>query len=71
MNRISVLEASSLKNCSGQAIRDAVKRGVIDAEIIGSTHIIQANKKFEEWTPQAVRQKAGRARAKKAKKAKR
>ena len=44
---------------------------VIDAEVFGRTHVIKANRKFEEWQPQAVRQKAGKARAKKAKKAKR
>ena len=71
MNRLSVTEASTLKSCSGQAIRDAVKRGVIDAEVFGRTHIVKANRKFEDWQPQAVRQKAGKARAKKAKKAKR
>jgi predicted DNA-binding protein YlxM (UPF0122 family) len=67
MNLVSTTEAAQRKGVSRQAILDAIKRGVIDGEQIHArTTVVRVNKKFEAWGPVAVRQKAGKARAKKA-----
>ena len=67
MEWISVTEAAKRKGCSGQAIRDAIKKGLIDAIVIGRTNVVITTMKFEEWKPNPNYQKGGRARAKKAK----
>ncbi len=66
MEQISVTDAAQRKGCSGQAIRDALKKGLLDAVIIGRTYVVMTTRKFEEWQP-SKRQNSGRARAAKAK----
>ena len=66
MEQIGVSEAAKRKDCSGQAVRDAIKKGLIDATKIGNTFIIPVTNRFEEWEPNPNYQKGGRARAKKA-----
>lgn len=71
MNLMSTTEAAKLKGVSRQAILDAVRRGALNGQKVGGHYIVvKGNKKFEAWEPVAVRQKAGKARARKAKKAK-
>ena len=65
---IDTAAAAKRKGCSQNAIVAAIKRNDIDGEQIGRYYAVKANRKFEDWQPQAVRQKAGKARAKKAKK---
>ena len=67
MEQISVTEAADRKGCTGQAIRNAIKRGLIDAIMIGRTNVVFTTTKFEEWSPNPKYQKGGRPRAKKAK----
>ena len=62
MEQLTVTEAARRKRCSGQAVRGAIGRGVLDAQLFGRTYVIKVNKKFGEWKPMAVKQKAGRAR---------
>ena len=76
---IGTAEAAEKKDCSRNAILDAIRRGAIDSERLGPrSYAVKANRKFEEWEPNRVRQEIGRKsqkpkrRAKKtAKKAKR
>ena len=72
---IGTAEAAEKKDCSRNAILDAIRRGVIDSERLGPrSYAVKANRKFEEWEPNRKRQKIGRQsqkpkqRAKKAKK---
>ena len=70
MDRITVAEASKYKSCTGQAIRDAIAKGVLDADVFGKTYVVKCNKKWEDWMPNPKRQAAGGIRQKKIKKAK-
>jgi len=67
MERITVLEAAEKKGCSGQAVRDAIKAGLLDAERFARTFVVKCNKAWDEWEPNPNMQKGGKARAKKAK----
>jgi hypothetical protein len=62
MDQITVTETAKRKGCSGQAVRDAIDRGVLDAQVFGRTYVIKVNRKFRDWKPLAVKQKAGRTR---------
>ena len=62
MEQIGVLEAARRKKCSAQAVRDAIKKGLLDAVMIGGTYIVMTTSKFEEWGPSPNMQKGGRAR---------
>ncbi len=69
MNLISTQEAADQKGVSRQAIIDAIDREDIDGQRLSPRNLVViANKKFEEWKPSG-RQRSGRARAAKAKKA--
>lgn len=68
MELISITEAAERKGCTRQAIFGAIKRGEVDAQRIGHVFIVSANEKFNAWRPGEGYQKAGRARAAKAKK---
>lgn len=61
MEQITVAEASNRKGCTGQAVRDAITRGVVDAQLYGKTYVIKVNWKFRDWEPLAVKQRAGKA----------
>ena len=71
IERIGASEAARRKNCSRQALNYAIRSKKIDAERIGNQNVVLVNRKFEDWAPNPKVQKAGKARAKKAKKAKR
>ncbi len=68
MELISVTEAAERKGCTRQAVWWAVRRNEIDAQRIGRAFIVSVNEKFNAWQPGEGYQKAGRARAAKAKK---
>ena len=57
---ISSNEAAQLKACTRQAILDAIERGAIDGQKVGRNFLVRKNGKFERWTPNPRRQKAGR-----------
>jgi hypothetical protein len=61
MNQVSVTEAAKLKKCSDQAIRDAIKKELLDADLFGRTYVVKANRKFKAWTPNPKAQKAAKA----------
>ena len=76
MERITITEAAARKGVSRQAIAQAVTRGQLDIERFGPhATVVKVNQKFDAWQPVAIRQKAGiqagKAHAKKAKKARR
>ena len=71
MEQISVTDAAKRKGCSGQAVRYAIKKGLLDAVVIGRTYVVMTTRKFETWEPNPNIQKSGRARAAKAKKSRR
>ena len=71
LDRISVAEAAGQKGCSRQAVHYAIKARKIDAERIGKVNAVVVNQTFNDWKPNPNMQKGGKARAKKAKKAKR
>ena len=71
VNRLSCTEVAEMKGCSRQAVNKAIRTGKLDAERIGNQNAVLANKRLEDWSPNPKIQKAGKARAKKAKKAKR
>ena len=53
------------KSVTRQAIVAAINRGDIDGSKLGPrTLVVIANAKFEAWTPNRVRQAAGKARRK-------
>ncbi len=62
MEQIGVTDAAERKGCSAQAVRDAIKKGLLDAMMIGGTYIIMTTRKFENWNPSPNMQKGGRAR---------
>lgn len=62
MKIISTTDAAQIKGCSRQAIAEAVRGGYVDAERIGKSLAVKVNKRFEDWQPMRVRQKAGKAR---------
>jgi hypothetical protein len=62
MEQISVTDAAQRKGCSGQAVRDAIKKGLLDAIVIGRTYVVMTTRKFETWQPVSIKQQAGRAR---------
>ena len=68
--RISTTTAAAEKGCTRPAIAKAIKTGKLDAERPGRDLLVITNKKYREWAPNPNMQKAGKARAKKAKKAK-
>ena len=68
MERHTVTETAKQKCCSPQAVRDAIKKERLDAEVFGRTYVVTANKKYDQWNPNPNMQKGGKARAKKAKK---
>ncbi len=67
MEYLSVIEAAIRKKCTGQAVRNAIRAGYLDAMQIGRPYIVKANKSFNEWTPNPKSQNAGRTRLKKRK----
>lgn len=73
--RLTTGEAAQEKQCSRNAIRDAIGRRALDGEQVGKFYFVRVNRKFQEWEPNPRRQKAGRdsqnARTRSGKKAKR
>ena len=63
----TVTETAKEKGCSTQAVRNAIKKDHLDAEVFGRTYVVMANKKYDRWNPNPNMQKGGKARAKKAK----
>jgi len=59
LEQISVTETAKRKNCSGQAVRDAIKKQQLDAVQIGRTWVVMTTPKYFEWTPNSKRQVAG------------
>ena len=57
---IPVGEAAESKGCSRNAIRDAIRRKDLDGRQIGRFFFVRANKRFEAWQPNPLRQKIGR-----------
>jgi hypothetical protein len=57
---ISTNKAAESKLCTRQAIVDAVTRGDLDGQLVGHSYNVRKNRKFEQWTPNPRRQKAGR-----------
>ncbi len=68
---ISTTEAAKRKGCTRQAVHLAATSGKLDAEQVGRSYVVRANKVFENWTPNPKRQVAGGIRRKRVKKAKR
>ena len=67
----TVAEVSEEKGCSSQAVRDAISKGLLDAEIYGRMYLVKANKKYEAWSPNPNMQRSGYSRwGRKTKKAK-
>jgi len=60
MEQISVREAAERKECTVQAVRNAVKAGYVEAVQIGRAYIVLVNEKFEAWQPNRERQQIGR-----------
>ena len=61
MDLVSVTEASKMKECTGQTIRDAVRKGLLDAHVFGRTFAILCNKKWRKWCPNTKMQRAAKA----------
>ena len=61
MDLVSVTEASKMKGCSGQAVRDAVRGGLLDVRVVGRTFAVLCNEKWREWLANPRRQVAARA----------
>jgi hypothetical protein len=62
VNLMSSTEAAEEKSVTRQAIIKAIERGDIDGHRVGQRSlVVVANKKFQEWYPNPVRQAAGRA----------
>ena len=57
---ISTTAAAEEKDCSRQAVTDAINRGAIDGVKAGRNYVIRANKKYRDWQPNPVRQQIGR-----------
>ena len=63
MNLISTKDAATCKAVTRQAIVAAINRGDIDGSKLSErTLVVHANAKFDAWTPNAVRQAAGKTR---------
>ena len=60
MEQISVTDAAKRKNCSGQAVRDAINKRQLDAVQIGRTWVIMTTPRYFEWSPNTKRQLAGK-----------
>ena len=58
MEYLSTAQAAKQKGCTPQAIWGAIKRGDIDGQQVGRSYNVSANKKFKEWQPNPIRQKA-------------
>ena len=58
MEQISTKQASEKKGCTPQAIWGAIKRGEINGQQVGRSYIVAVDKKFAEWEPNPIRQKA-------------
>ena len=71
MNFIGVTEAAEAKSTTRQTVYKAIKANLIDGVLVGRSYVVKDNVKLARWAPDASKQKGGRARAKKAKKAKR
>ncbi len=70
MNLISTAEAARQKGVTRQGIINAMNRGEVDGHKVSARSlVIVANKKFEQWQPNLVRQ-AARLKGKPSKKAK-
>lgn len=65
---IAARDAAKQKGCTKAAVIEAIHKGLIDAERLGNMWAIVQNPKYEAWQPLAIKQKAGKARAAKAKK---
>ena len=57
---IDTATAAAEKGCSRKAILDAIRRGAIDGEQTGRYFVVMANRRFEVWQPNPVRQQIGR-----------
>jgi len=55
MEYLSVQEAADQKNCTVQAIRDAIRAGYLDAMQIGRPYIVKVNKSFNCYISDADR----------------
>ncbi len=62
---LSTADAAKAKNCSRNTILDAIKKGLIDGVQTGRYYVVQVNRKFQDWTPNPIRQKIGRQSQKK------
>ena len=60
MNLIDTATAAKKKNCSRNAILDAVNRGAIDGQKTGRYYVVMENAKFANWNPNPDRQQIGR-----------
>ncbi len=64
MDYISTAEAAKQKGCTPQGIWGAIKRGDINGQQIGRSYAVFVDKKFKEWEPNSVRQKARKGKTK-------
>ena len=60
MEQITITQAAERKECSRQAIHDAIKRGGLDAVQIGNMWVVLVAEKFSKWEPNRKRQEIGR-----------
>jgi hypothetical protein len=66
VNLISTIDAAEGKAVTRQAIIKAIERGDIDGHRVGQRSlVVVANRKYERWEPNRVRQTAGLARKRK------
>ena len=57
---LSVKETAAEKNCSVQAIHDALNRGALSGGKLGALRFVEADADLKAWAPNPVRQQVGR-----------
>ena len=56
---MSITEVAEQKECTRQAVHDAIKSGKLDAEQVGRYYVVRMNSRFQKWMPDPKRQIAG------------
>jgi hypothetical protein len=57
----SVKEASQMKSCSDQAIRDAIRDKRLNGIKVGWSYVVEMDRTFSKWNPSERHQKAGKS----------
>ena len=60
MNLIDTATAAKKKDCSRNAILNAIRRDVIDGQQTGRYYVVIENTRFKNWSPDPDRQQIGR-----------